>query len=105
MRQFPVKSSAPAVSTRIKPAGKIKPAINFAVLTSAMVWVAMFAACAPKAMNAPAKTPRTNWLMTERLAFLTAMFTAAPAISGGVKKLFIKYPPYECMAGKYTTTC
>ena len=96
IRQFPVKSSAPAMMTMIKPAGKINPAVSFADAESVIVCVTRLAACAPNAMNAPARMPRRNFADVLRFAFLTPMLIAESAISEG--ELYNEFfTPFVCL--------
>jgi len=59
IRQLPVKSSPPATTTSISPVANSAPASALPSPTDSMVCIATFDPSDAKAMNAPARIPRT----------------------------------------------
>src|SRR5208282_571978 len=85
IRTFPVNSSAPAMTTIIRPAENTMPLTSRPKPTPGMSWATNVAVSAPNAMNAPAKNPRVIILLMLRLALLHSISTALAATSFGDK--------------------
>ena len=85
----PVNSSAPPIITRIRPSENTSPANSRATPhgnASAPLRTTV-ENNPPKAINAPASTPRTSKANASRLALATPTFSQACAISGGSSAL------------------
>ncbi len=89
IKLFPVKSSAPAITTRIKPTGKTAPLANLARPVFSILWDIVCAAKPPNAINKPARIPKMNKLEVELFALPTDTPSKASAVSFGLKKLLI----------------
>lgn len=59
IKLFPVKSSAPAITTKTRPAGNIKPAKYFASPISSILCAIILLPTAARAINRPAKKERS----------------------------------------------
>ncbi len=86
IRLLPVKSSAPATTTRIRPRQNTSPPNNFVIpkgSTPAVPAVTVVAKTAPRAINAPARTASKNVLMASMFALFNPTCSALTAIAGG----------------------
>jgi hypothetical protein len=86
MRLFPVNSSAPPTTTRIRPSENARPPRMRAGPNgsgSPVDVVAMVERTAPNAMNAPASTPRTNVRTKGIAAFAAPTSSAFASMAGG----------------------
>ena len=80
-----MKSSAPAITTRINPSEKPIPASHLVGPYPRPESVEIVvASTAPSPMNAPASTPRTNSVTAGAFAFVTPFVSTSEAISDGV---------------------
>src|SRR6516164_664779 len=86
IKLFPVNSSAPPTTTRIRPSENTKPARSRTTpkgTDPAVPATTVLENTAPSAMNAPASTASTNTLAASMPAFLTPIASAFAAISAG----------------------
>jgi len=85
IRLLPVKSSAPATTTRMRPSEKVTPAMSRVAPKgrSAVPAVAVVAKIAPRAMKAPARTASASVAGVESPAFVTPTSSAFLAMSCG----------------------
>ena len=88
MRQFPVKSSPPAMITIISPIGKTSPLKNLPSATGTTPHDTIWLVSPPNAMKIPANTARTNMTQDFRVVFPSPTMMYKLAISAGV---FIRF--------------
>ena len=81
IRLLPVKSSAPAITTRISPSENPIPASHLVGPYPRVEPVEIVvASTAPRPMKAPANTPRTKSVTPGAFAFVTPFVSTNPAI-------------------------
>ena len=84
IRQLPVKSSEPVITTNISPTGNIAPAKALATPTLDILCTATLLAVPPTAIKAPASIPSIIIFTIFILAFVTPLPMFASIISDGV---------------------
>jgi hypothetical protein len=86
MRLFPVNSSAPAITTKIRPSENATPASHLVTPKPRELSVpTKVARTAPRPMNTPARTPSTNAGIMRAFALATPRVRTRFAISTGEK--------------------